>query len=104
VGNVADSEAILVSLCLFPVQEDGQVAPKPVPIATILSWPNRLVRPLFTKAQAMSDLDEKETPDTVESLRAAIAPLQERLDKLVQEGASEEEDPTSVDAVSMPRT
>ena len=48
--NLADTEPLLVSLCLFDEQD------KPVPIKTVRSWPARVVRTLFEKAADISDL------------------------------------------------
>lgn len=61
VGNLADSEAYLLSMCLYPVRPDthGTVSNKPVHISTILSWPNRIVRPLFERAKVISGLEEE---------------------------------------------
>ncbi len=86
-GNVADSEALLVSLCLYEVKpyapETGYKPEEiPVPLKTVLEWPNKLVKPLFTHARRISDLEEKETPDTEESLTAEITRLTTKLDEL----------------------
>lgn len=106
VGNVADSESLLVSLCLFPTDAFGKRMDKPVPLQYILELPNRLVKPLFEEAKRISDLDEK--PDTKQELVAKIKELQEKLatlerleaetsssqDSLCHMGASEGQDPT----------
>lgn len=54
VRNLADTEPLLVSLCLFTAEEG-----KPVPVATIKGWPARVVKRLFEKVKDVSDLDEK---------------------------------------------
>lgn len=55
IGNLADVEPLLVSLCLF---EDGQ--PTHVPLSVVSAWPYRVVKPLFDKAKEISHLDERE--------------------------------------------
>ena len=53
--NIADTEPLLVSLCLF--QTDG----KPVDLGTIRSWPTRVVTALYDKAKEISSLNEVPT-------------------------------------------
>lgn len=75
----ADTSAILVSGCLFEVTDGGE---KSVPLPTVRAWPARVVKPLFQKAKEISDLDEKETPET---LTEKILALQEQRSKLLEE-------------------
>lgn len=84
--GLADASLILVSGCLFPVK-DGKRGPN-VSLATVKSWPNRLVKQLFETARDMSDLGDN---DTVESLEKQIAGLQKRLKTLREKGKSPEE-------------
>jgi len=81
--GLADVEVLLVSLCLFRVQEDGSTTP--IAIKDVQGWPNRVVKTLFTKAQEISELQEGE--DTEESLTKDITAMQKKL-KALQEGNS----------------
>lgn len=77
VGNIADSQPLLVSFCLFLAdQRTGELVltdgnpPLPdlahrVSLATIRSWPTRIVGPLFDKAKEISGLDERETDEVL---------------------------------------
>jgi hypothetical protein len=65
--GVADTEPLLVSLCLYAADEGGRVRPdrdgRPdhrhlVPLATVRSWPARVVKALAAKVQEMSGLSE----------------------------------------------
>jgi hypothetical protein len=65
--GVADTEPLLVSLCLYAADEGGRVRPdrdgRPdprhlVPLATVRSWPARVVKALAAKAQEISGLGE----------------------------------------------
>jgi hypothetical protein len=76
--GAADVEPLLVSRCLFTANEAGGLTP--VPLAVIRTWPSRIVKPLFARAKAISELEEGE--DTAEQLQAKIDKLQARLDKL----------------------
>jgi hypothetical protein len=60
ISRVAESQALLVSLCLF--DENG----KPVPLATVLDMRARIVKRLFDKAKEISDLDEREGKEELE--------------------------------------
>ena len=71
----ADTSAILVAGCLFEANGD-----KPVDVKTVRSWPARVVKQFFAKAKEISDLDEKETPET---LTEKILELQEQRSKLL---------------------
>lgn len=68
--NVADSEPLLVSLCLYEADKDGKLRydkdnlPDPkfrVAIGTVRSWPSRIQKKLFEKVREISQLDEKPT-------------------------------------------
>lgn len=65
VSNMAETQALLVSLCLFA--DD-----KPVPPSVIKRWPSRVVKSLFEKAKEISQLDEKETRATLEDKMAKL--------------------------------
>lgn len=83
--GMADAEPLLVSLCLCQTNPDGtlkldpQRNPANVPLALVLSWPARIVKPLFEKAKEISDLTEKETADALEK---RLLETREKLDKL----------------------
>ena len=86
IDGLADAEPLLVSLCLCMMdpktgetRTDRNLNPVTVSQATVLSWPARVVKPLYEKALAISNLDGKDTP---EALETEIANLQERLAKL----------------------
>lgn len=55
--GMADTEPLLVSLCLF---DSNNVA---VPLATILNWPNHILKDLYDAAKEISRLDEKKTEE-----------------------------------------
>ncbi len=75
--GIADSEPLLVSLCLF--NGDG----KNVPIDTVKEWPARVVKPLVEKDKEISELGE--TEDTIEQLEEKLAKAKE-----VEEAAKNE--------------
>lgn len=95
-GGLADSEPILVSLCLFEPDKEGNLILDPrgnvdtrrrVPLSVVRCWPNRVVSRLFERAKAISGLDEVET---AASLQKKIVDMQGRLNKLARSGNSEE--------------
>lgn len=105
VDGIADTEPLLVHLCLFfatadgaQVQLDHQGRPKNVPLERVKSWPSRVVKALFEKARELSDLDR----DTEDSLKEQLARLQKRLAKIQGKKEADEgdagNDPTSVTA------
>lgn len=53
--GLADTEPLLVSLCLFEVTDKGE---KPVSLPTVLSWPGHVVKAIFEKAKEISRLNE----------------------------------------------
>lgn len=55
IGNLADVEPLLVSLCLF---EDG--AKTHVPLAVVSAWPYQVIKALFDEAKEISHLDERD--------------------------------------------
>lgn len=80
-GNLADQQPLLVSLCLFESGEPGKE--KPVSLQTVKSWPSRVVSALFDRAKAMSKLGEDETPETVTSLDDKMHALMEKRERLL---------------------
>jgi hypothetical protein len=69
----AEAEHVLVQGCLF--DKSG----RRYALATIASWPNRVIKPLFNVAHEISGLKEA---DTEEGLERQLRDIQERLDKL----------------------
>lgn len=87
VGDVADAQALLVSLCLF--EAEGRV---PVPVQIVRGWPARVVGPLFEAAKRMGGIDQ----ETEESLGKRIAADQARLAELkARKGGAESEEGNS---------
>lgn len=88
--GMANLEPLLVSLCLFElvIGPDGDVkGEKPVNIATVRSWPSHIQKTLYTRAKAISGLNE--TEETVEDLEKKLAKL-----KAQQEAAKNEQSGT----------
>jgi len=54
-GNIADTEPILVALCLYPEGSNERVS-----VDKVRSWPSRIQKALFAKAKEISDLDDDE--------------------------------------------
>lgn len=77
-GNVADAQALLVSLCLWEIKEhNGAPQRLPVPLQTIQKWPSRVVGPLFEQAKRISGIDQ-ETEETIQKrIDADTAKLEE---------------------------
>ncbi|MCK9571408.1 kinetochore protein SPC24 [Candidatus Pacearchaeota archaeon] len=75
-GPMADTEPLLVSLCLFD-SSGANVA-----LTTIRSWPGRLVKKLFDKAKQISELDQQDE----ETLTKQLEALTKQLDELRKKG------------------
>jgi hypothetical protein len=82
VDGLADAEPVLVGGCLFEKVEsehkgETKVGWAAVGVAAVRTWPARIVKPLFERAKAMSDLAEGgETPaagDAAKNGRGATA-------------------------------
>jgi hypothetical protein len=93
VVGLAESEPVLVQGCLFellPLRGDpSDLVERPVSMAFVRALPHKVVKPLFERAQKISDLEER---DTVETLRKKIKRDTERLNKLLESRAEAEED------------
>ena len=78
-GNLADGEPLLVSLCLFELVPEVKQFPdgKPVPLQTVRSWPARVVKQLFAKAKEISGLSEGE--ESIEDLEKQQSKLADRI-------------------------
>lgn len=82
-----ESQALLVSGCLFRVTDKGRQA---VGLNVVNGLPAKLIKRLFEKVKEMSSLEEK--PETAEALEKKIAADQERLTKL-RNGNGQAEEP-----------
>ncbi len=74
--GVSNTEALLVSLCLFKVDKGGTT--KNVDINLIRSWPHRIVNPLYERAESISGLKKVETEEV---LIKRLKDIQEKLKK-----------------------
>lgn len=90
-GPLADSRSLLLSLCLFNVNEQGDKG-SPVPLKFILSWPARVVKPLFEKLKEISGIDEDE--ESEDSLKKEIEKLQVKLTNLQKDSLGNGPGPT----------
>lgn len=88
VDKMADTEALLVSLCLCQVIDGGGT--KTVPLETIRSWPHRIVHPIFLKAEEISNLKKVQTKDEI---KKQIRELQGKVKSMEQtESVTTDED------------
>lgn len=85
IDGLPDVEPLLVSMCLYVPGADGKLVVKAngdvdqktlVPIATIRGWPSSVMKKLFEKAKAISELGEN---DNIEVVEKQIEVLQRRL-------------------------
>jgi hypothetical protein len=53
IDGPADVVSLVVARCLYERTDQGE---RPVPLDTILSWPHRIVRPLFEKAKETNEI------------------------------------------------
>lgn len=83
-GDVAASEPLLVSYCLFLLQDNnGQRSLIPVGLNFIENWPYPIIERLFEDAKKLCKIKTEEDEDTIESLQDRIARDREKLDKLL---------------------
>ncbi len=64
IGNIADVEPLLISLCLRDANS------RLVPESKIRSWPHRVTKTLYDKIRKISDMEEG--VETVETLEAKL--------------------------------
>lgn len=77
IGEVADSDPLLISLCLFEkTEKDGKETLSPVPLSVITKWPNRVTKKILDRIKEISELNED---DTEEGLTKRLAALSEKL-------------------------
>ena len=86
VDGVGDTDPYLVSMCLFEMATDGTL--KSVPIPTIRSWKQSIVRDLADKLKEIGMLNDEK--DTVDTLKKKIGSLEAKLEVL--RGGSAEAD------------
>lgn len=112
IDGMADTEPLLVALCLFEKrpQEGGGAKEVPVSVQEVRAWPGWLVKRLFDKAKEISNLDEKEGRAEIQS---KIDKLGEKLAKLTggpppqgeeEEGEPEKNSPAGSGGGSAPPT
>jgi hypothetical protein len=85
--GMANSEPLLVSLCLFKDE-------KPVPLKTITSWPAKLQRKLAAKIKEISELDVVADMKTLIKQRDDLNKQIEQLEKEGDPAKNELEDTT----------
>lgn len=81
----AENALYMVSLCLWEVTKDGE---KQVTPDEMRHWPARVTKALAEKVIEMSELGERDTP---ESLDEKIARLREQREKLLADGGASPE-------------
>lgn len=77
ITDITDTQALLLSFCLFEVTETG--GRKTIPLDEIKRLPHRIVQPLFEKAEEISGLKMKETEET---LTKRLKDTQDKLTKI----------------------
>lgn len=83
--GMADSEPLLVSLCLRKVTKAGEV---PVAINVIRNWPGAVVSGLFERAKQISGLNEDESE---EGLIKQIDALNKKLEEVRGQASKNEQ-------------
>lgn len=79
--GLADGEPILVAACVFERYQAGnETRERPVLLAEVNRWPARVVKPLYEKIKEISELEDKET---VDSLQKRITALEARRRELL---------------------
>lgn len=79
--GLGDIQAVLVSLCLFKCVGTGSVTSlERVSLAFVNKLPERIVKPLFERAKAISELRE-DSDESVEALEKQLEALQIKLDE-----------------------
>lgn len=86
IDGMAETEALLVSLCLFEKTETGE---KTVPLEEIKRLPHKVVEPIFKCAEEISGLQNKESE---EALVKQLKEIQGKLTKVRANKASSGQD------------
>lgn len=89
--GIGDLEPLLLSSCLFTVDDDPTKNNKPVPSSVLRLCPARAIKKLYAKCKEISELGEN---DTVESLEKQIALFTKKLAKLKAESVPNGQDST----------
>lgn len=76
--NIAGAQSFLLSLCVVTAEDN-----RPVPVATVRSWPTSLVKALYKKAERMARRSSEETAEEIEK---RIAEDQAKLDQVKAAG------------------
>ena len=97
--DLAGVPSLVLSRCLFRLNEEGKPFPNPVPLrefvgyrernVTHKGWPARIVKPLFKRLKEISELDDDETLESLQEqqdeINKKIAKLKENAVKNVPE-------------------
>ncbi len=67
IAGLANVEPMLVSLCLFPVDANGNTSKQHVQESVVGKWPSRVVKKLYEKAKEISEIDKTEDDKTVKN-------------------------------------
>lgn len=101
--DLAGVPSLVLSRCIFRLNEDGKPFPDPVSLQEIVGykerngvvhkgWPARIVKPLFKKLKEISELDDDE--GTLKELLEQRRELDERIAKLENDAAKNEQSDT----------
>jgi hypothetical protein len=98
--GMADTVPLLVSLCLYHADDNGNPDPRYlVSLATVRSWKDQVVKGLFKKVAEISDLKGEKEETTEESLRKQKQEIDAKLNALEATHANgrggRDEDPTA---------
>lgn len=85
IGNVADIEPYLLSMCLFPVSPEGNTSPIPCKESFIRTLPAKVQSALYDKVLVISGLKKNQTK---QSLLETIQTAQEQLENFDKEDES----------------
>ncbi len=94
--DMAGFQSLLVSRCLFRLNDDGVAFGSPVAQSILLGytdasgkrypgWPSRIVKPIYEMAKKISELDEDD--ETLESLRKQQEGISSKIAKLEEDAA-----------------
>jgi hypothetical protein len=92
VSGVGGLEMLLVSLCLFKVDEEGIATGERVRKDTLKIWPGKVISKLFNKAKEISEIDQED--GDLESLRKQYRKLGEQIAKMEEDMAKNEQGST----------
>jgi len=85
VKGLGDLPRFLLQLTLFNTNEDGSLNPQsPISHAALSKWPTRVVKPLYTEALKISEIDDDQDLKTLKKQREE---LDERIAKIEEDAA-----------------